>query len=102
MAQTLTRTYPDTWVTRIAPAVIEQIRTVEGHKVIQTILENRGETPDEAGAYSTDALTTMEKVELLVDLFFWTMVKNYEVDDAIETARVDTEAALPDPVDGDV
>ena len=102
MAQTLTRTYPDTWVTRIAPAVLAHIESVEGHKVIQTILENRGETPDSEGVYQTDGLTNMEKAELLVDLFFWMMVKKYEVLAAEEQARDDAIAAVNEPVDGDV
>jgi hypothetical protein len=84
------------------PAVLARIEDVEGHRVIQTILENRGETPDADGVYQTDALTTMEKAELLVDLFFWKMVKEHEVIAAEEQARADAIAAVNEPVDGDV
>ena len=100
MAQTLERTYPDEWVTRMVPAIIKRAEQVEGHRVIQEILEARGATPDEDGKYSVEDLTTMQKAEIMVDLFFWKEVQRYEVELAQEQAHAAAQAAMNDPVDG--
>lgn len=100
MAQTITRTYPDEWVQRLLPAINERATAIEGHRLIQKLLQDRGVTPDEKGRYHVDGLNVREKAELIIDLTLWKLVQSYEIRAAEELARQQAAQALQDSLQG--
>jgi hypothetical protein len=89
MAVTFEVTVPDVWAQRMLPAVGERALDIEGHVIVQKVLQAWGEA-------AVDDLTGKQKAELVCLFDLWHLTAKYESSVASDSAR---QAALQSAID---
>jgi len=89
MAVTFSVSVSDAWAQRMLPAIGARAVGIEGHFVVQKLLQA-------AGAASVDDLTAKQKAELVCLFDLWNLTSQYESSSAADAAR---QAALQSAID---